>query len=99
MEQRFRAEIGRQAANQHVQGTAADMTKKSAIDIRNCIIKQRHDARLVGLVHYEVIVEVENSEVEVVSKMVIEKMEAAQLFFCPTVEPKVDGVSSPHWLK
>jgi DNA polymerase I-like protein with 3'-5' exonuclease and polymerase domains len=96
---RLEAEIARQAGNHHIQGTAADMTKLAAIDIRNLIKERGLDARLVGLIHDEVIVEAREDQAEEVEKLVIEKMMTAESFYCPTVKASVDGKMSPHWLK
>ena len=96
---RYIAEISRQAGNHHIQGTAADMTKLAAIDIRKEILEKKFDARIVGLIHDEVIVEVVADQADKVQKMVIEKMNKAESFYCPTVGASVDGKSSPHWLK
>jgi len=96
---RLESEIARQAGNHHIQGTAADMTKLAAIDIRNAIKAGEFDAKLVGLIHDEVIVEVIDSQAAEVEKIVIEKMNRAESFYCPTVKAAVEGKESPHWLK
>lgn len=96
---KFLGDIKRQAGNQHVQGTAADMTKLAAINIRQELIERNFDAFLVGIVHDEIIVECRLEQSEEVSEIVERRMVAAQLHFCPTIPAEAEGGKSLHWKK
>lgn len=96
---KFEAEIGRKAGNHHIQGTAADMTKKAAITFRKELLERGYDAFLVGLVHDELIVEVNDLCLEEVQDLVRRHMVEAFTYFCPTVEGVADGKCKPHWCK
>jgi len=96
---RFKGDINRQAGNQHIQGTAADMTKLAAIKVKKVIMEKNLDAKLVGLIHDEVIVESNKGCLKEMEELTLQCMTEAFTHFCPTVNPAVDGKCSPHWLK
>lgn len=96
---KFLGDIKRQAGNHHVQGTAADMTKLAAINLRRELVERGLDAFIVGIVHDEIIVECKIELSEEVSEVVERRMVSAQLHFCPTVPAEVDGGQSSHWKK
>lgn len=91
--------IQRQAGNHVIQGTAGDMMKKAAIYIYNTFKKRKINARIVALVHDEVIVEAPDSLLEECENLVKKCMLKSFYEFCPFVKGKVEGHTSPHWLK
>lgn len=96
---KFTGEIGRQAGNHHIQGTSADMTKLAAVYIRDEFIKKGLDAKVVALVHDEIIVEAEMSIVDESYKIVENYMKKALNLFCPNVPAEVEGHISTCWKK
>ena len=96
---KYLGDIKRQAGNHHVQGTAADMTKLAAINLRKELVERGLDAFIVGIVHDEIIVECKIEQSEEVSEVVERRMVSAQLHFCPTIPAEVDGGTSSHWKK
>ncbi|OQX51626.1 MAG: DNA polymerase I [Candidatus Aminicenantes bacterium 4484_214] len=63
------------ALNTPIQGTAADLIKKAMIDIWQEIKKRKLASRMIIQVHDELVFEVPDSEVELMSSLVKEKME------------------------
>lgn len=63
------------AMNAPVQGTAADIIKVAMNNVYKSIKEQNLKSRLIMQVHDELIVEIENSEEEIVKKIVKEAME------------------------
>lgn len=96
---KYQGDISRQAANHHIQGTSADMTKLAAINIRKDFLDKGMDARIVGLVHDEIIVECLLEEVEEGEAIVGNRMKEALNFFCPNVVAEADGKHSVNWKK
>lgn len=65
----------RVALNTPIQGTAADIIKIAMVRVDEALQSKGYDARLVLQIHDELIVEAPDSEVEAVSKLLIEIME------------------------
>lgn len=96
---RLRGEISRQAGNHPIQGTAADMMKLAAILIRKDFIRKDIDAKIVGLIHDEIIVECIESSCEEVYKLIELRMKQALNRFCPNVPAAVEGKICKVWKK
>lgn len=96
---RINRRIQRQAGNHVIQGTASDMMKTAATYIYQIFKENQLDARIVALVHDEVIVEAHNDIVEKCNEIVKDMMLKAFYKFCPFVKGKVEGHISPHWKK
>lgn len=96
---KYKGDIARQAGNHVIQGTAADCTKAAAVFIRNEFIKNSLDAKIVGLVHDEIIVEVLVDHLEESKSIVEEKMKLALNLFCPNVPAEADGHVDTCWRK
>ena len=70
----------RQAMNAGIQGLAADIFKVALVGIDEALVAGAYDSRIVLQVHDEVIVEVPDTEHEVVGDLVVDLMRgAAQL--------------------
>lgn len=67
----------RVALNMPIQGTAADIMKLAMIRVRDRLLKEKLEARLVLQVHDELIVECPAQEGETVRRLLVEEMEAA----------------------
>lgn len=86
----------RNAINTPIQGTAADIIKIAMANVRNVLKEGGFRARMILQVHDELVLEVPQDEVEAVSALVKEKMEAAALLSVPlTVEVGVGD----NWLQ
>lgn len=96
---KFSNNISRQAGNHVVQGSSADITKLASINIRKEFKNLQLDAKIVGLVHDEIIVECLDSIAEQCSSIVESKMKEAMLQFCPNIPPAVDGKIYKSWKK
>ena len=67
----------RMAVNAPIQGTAADLIKIAMISLHRALQEGRFRAKLILQVHDELVVDVPEDEVEVVSRMVKDHMEGA----------------------
>ena len=86
----------RNAINTPIQGTAADIIKIALANVRNVLKEGGFRARMILQVHDELVLEVPQDEVEAVSALVKEKMEAAASLSVPlTVEVGVGD----NWLQ
>lgn len=75
----------RTAMNTPIQGTAADVIKKAMIDVYQALKKQGLSSRLLLQVHDELVLEVTQEEIEIVSRLVKEAMEQAVSLDVPLV--------------
>lgn len=66
----------RMAVNTVIQGSAADLIKKAMVDIDHALHEAQHRSRMILQVHDELIFEVPGDEMDVVSALVRDKMEA-----------------------
>lgn len=67
----------RAAINMPIQGTAADILKQSMINLDGRLRQTKHDAAMILQVHDELVLEVNEDQLEVVTALVVETMEAA----------------------
>jgi DNA polymerase-1 len=65
------------AVNTPIQGTAADIVKKAMLAVRARLDRERLESRLILQVHDELVFEVPETEISVMSKLVREEMERA----------------------
>lgn len=65
----------RMAMNTPIQGTSADIMKMAMINVFNRMQKEQLESKILLQVHDEIIVDVKESELEVVKKIVKEEME------------------------
>jgi len=84
----------RTAINAPMQGSAADIIKRSMIDIHNWLLQTDLDARMVLQVHDELIFEVSNNDLELLSEGVKFRMVTAASLDVPLV---VDVGSGKSW--
>jgi DNA polymerase I-like protein with 3'-5' exonuclease and polymerase domains len=89
--------IQRQAMNQPIQGSSADITKLAAIFFKRYNIT---NALLIAVVHDEFVVECPDAEVEEASRILATAMyDAAKYFLEKEVVPMPDVVVAGHWTK
>ncbi|MFQ5741045.1 MAG: DNA polymerase I [Acidobacteriota bacterium] len=86
----------RTAINAPIQGTAADLIKKAMVSIQREIERRRLRSRLIMQVHDELVLEVEESEVEVMKSLVAGKMEGVLPLLVPL---EVDLAVGSSWLE
>ena len=67
----------RSAINAPMQGTAADIIKKAMIDLEQRLVEESINAKIIMQVHDELVLEVKDNSVDVVSEFVREAMEKA----------------------
>lgn len=72
---RIRAEAERIAINTPIQGTAADIIKKAMITINDRLKREGHKTRMLLQVHDELLFEVPEKEIEIVSSIIRDEME------------------------
>ena len=75
----------RAAINQPMQGTAADLMKIAMIDFSKKLKENNLKSKMIMQVHDELVIEVEKSELDVVTKLVKEAMELNQPLSVPLV--------------
>jgi len=84
----------RSAINAPMQGTAADIIKKAMIDLEQRLVEESIDAKIIMQVHDELVLEVKENSVDVVSELVVDAMgKAADL----DVALKVDLGVGENW--
>ena len=86
----------RNAINAPIQGSSADMIKIAMINIFNELNDSNLDAKMILQVHDELVFDVPKSEVESLSKIVIDKMQNAMKLNVPVV---VDSSTGNNWLE
>lgn len=84
----------RMAINTPIQGTAADIIKKAMIDIDKELREQKLKTKMLLQVHDELIFDVPKDELEIMEKIVVEKMENAVSLNVPL---KVDMGTGSNW--
>lgn len=67
----------RAAINMPIQGTAADILKQSMINLDGRLRQTKYDAAMILQVHDELVLEVNEDQLEAVTALVVETMEAA----------------------
>ncbi|MEP6998903.1 MAG: DNA polymerase I [bacterium] len=86
----------RTAANSPIQGSAADLIKIAMIHIRDRLIVERLNARMLLQVHDELVFEVPIEELEIVTVLVKEEMERAAALSVPLL---VDVGTGKNWVE
>jgi len=96
---KYKAETFQDAANYPIQGTGTDMLKL-AVDIfgYQCEV-QNYDAKLVNLVHDEIVCEVPEGQAQDVGELLKESMEFAGNLILQKVPVEAEVVISQHWEK
>jgi len=86
----------RTSINTPIQGSAADLIKIAMIDVHQEMHKHKLKSKMILQVHDELVFEVPQNEVDVMKKLVKEKMESAIKLSVPI---KVDMGTGDNWLE
>ena len=86
----------RVAMNAPIQGSAADIMKLAMIRVRNRLITEKIDARIVMQVHDELVVEARESDAELCRRILKEEMENVASLSVPLT---VDVTVGKNWLE
>ena len=81
------------------QGAGASVTKLALCRIQNKIKEKNLSAKLVNVIHDEVVVESKESCAHEVAKMVEKEMIAAFNHYAPSVPMEVEAQIEDHWVK
>lgn len=92
---RGRAE--RQAVNSIIQGSASDIIKYASIVLYDTFKEKHIDARIIGQVHDELLIEVKESQAEQAAKMTKQIMESTGKVFDLRVPLKADPGIDKSW--
>jgi DNA polymerase-1 len=82
------------AVNTVIQGTAADLIKKAMVEVVEALEEVELAASLILQVHDELVFEVPKRELEVLTALVRERMEAVHVLSVPL---KVDVGTGRNW--
>ena len=93
-QKRVRAEAERMAINTPIQGTAADLIKKAMINIHNRLEREKFKTRMLLQVHDELVFEVPEDEIEMISPIIQSEMEGVYELSVPL---KVDINTGRNW--
>ncbi|MFC1533774.1 DNA polymerase I [Thermodesulfobacteriota bacterium] len=91
---RVRAEAERIAVNTPIQGTAADLIKKAMISIHKRLKNEGFSTKMLLQVHDELLFEVPDDEIEIISPIIKKEMEEVYRLEVPL---KVDIKSGRNW--
>ena len=86
----------RVAMNAPIQGTAADVMKMAMLGVRNRLLSEKLDARIVMQVHDELVIEARDEIAETCAKIVKEEMEKVVSLSVPLT---VDVTTGKNWLE
>lgn len=86
------------AKNLPFQGGGASTTKLSLVRIRKQIKENKLDARLVNVIHDEILVEVHKNCAEEVKDIVEKQMQASFNYYAPAVPMTVNAEIGKHWI-
>jgi DNA polymerase-1 len=94
-----KAGIRRQAGNTPIQGSGSDVTKKAMVFVDRRLRREGLDARILLVVHDELVVEVREDQADVVAKIVEEEMIRAFAHFFKNIPMSVDAHIGSTWEK
>ena len=97
-----KARIERQAMNAPIQGTSADITKQALVNLyQSGMLQNQFDfARIVAVVHDEIVLECAQEHAALVSAALAKAMgDAAKQYLKRVTLPPVEVVAADHWSK
>ena len=80
------------------QGAGASTTKLALCRIKKALDSGGYDAKIVNVIHDEVLVEVHKDEAEIVAKLVETEMTKAFSYFAPSIPMEVDAEIGDYWI-
>jgi DNA polymerase-1 len=84
--------------NHPIQGASASITKLALIKIQHYIEQNKKDAKIIAVIHDEILIECHKDIADEMSKIVSEKMIKAFNYFCPDVIMEVTPDIGNHWI-
>ncbi|AAC07735.1 bifunctional 3'-5' exonuclease/DNA polymerase [Aquifex aeolicus] len=96
---RFSANTFNDAVNYPIQGTGADLLKLAVLLFDANLQKKGIDAKLVNLVHDEIVVECEKEKAEEVKEILEKSMKTAGKIILKEVPVEVESVINERWTK
>lgn len=99
---KVKAQVERQSMNTPIQGTSADITKQALVNLyQSGMLQNQLDfARIVAVVHDEIVLECRAEHAALVSASLVEAMgKAASQYLKRVTLPPVEVVVSDHWSK
>lgn len=91
--------IERQAKNHYVQGSSADITKQALIYTHEAIEKEGLDAKVLMVIHDEIIMEARKEQAERAARILEDCMVRGFTAFFKKIPAKVDASISNYWTK
>lgn len=95
----WKAQIERNASNAPIQGTAASMTKRAGIYLREYLLKNPSTIEFILPVHDEMVLECSIEEAPEAQKVLEECMARAANDFCSSVQIPAESIISKVWVK
>lgn len=92
-----RRSLSRIARNMPIQGTSADIAKLAMVLLHETLRTRYPTARLVNMIHDELVVECDETDAASVGTVVQTAMEDAMRHIVPAVTPKADVHIGAHW--
>jgi DNA polymerase-1 len=93
------ASMRRVAKNMPIQGTNADMVKVAMARIARAVLEAGLDARLVNMVHDELVLEASDADADAAARLVAREMMSAGAEFVKKVPMTVDVAVGDTWCK
>jgi len=86
------------AKNIPFQGAGASTTKLALCRIKRKLDKLKYDARLINVVHDEILVEVVTHEADIVAKLIEVEMVKAFNYYAPSVSMEAQAHIGDYWI-
>lgn len=77
---------------------SASITKLALVKIQNYINKNKKDAKIIAVIHDEIIIECHETISKEMSEVVSKKMIDAFNYYCPDIPMEVDPDIGTHWI-
>lgn len=97
--ERLVGSIKRQGANSPIQGTNADITKLSMVNLHHDLTKYNYRAKMIIQVHDEIVILAHKTEAESIKELIVESMVSSAQEVLQHVPVKVDAHISDVWTK
>lgn len=96
---KMKQRVQRQGKNTLIQGSSADVTKMAMVLVSQRLRKENLDARIILVVHDELVVEAREDQAEAVARIVEEEMINGWTYYFKEIPMRVDAHVAPVWKK
>ena len=96
---KIKASIKRKGQNNKIQSSAADVTKRGMVNVRRAIRENGWDARILMVVHDEIVLEVRADQAEECARVVEREMISGFTHYFKKIPMRVDAHVSDCWAK